>query len=111
VARLFAEVREPRFQVLLRLIYGCGLRVGAALGLEIGDLQRPATRGPVCVGAKGQGRAAATRAAAGGGGRGGADVAAWSSQPALAVSRLRSGLGGRRAAGTLLAGLAPPGGV
>jgi integrase len=52
VAQLFAEVREPRFQVLLRLIYGCGLRVGAALGLEIGDLQ---PEGPYVLVRRGKG--------------------------------------------------------
>ena len=39
VARLFAVVREPRFRTLLRLIYACGLRLGEALKLEVGDLR------------------------------------------------------------------------
>ena len=39
VARLFAVVREPRFRTLLRLIYACGLRLGEALTLEVGDLR------------------------------------------------------------------------
>ncbi len=52
VARLFAEVREPRFRVLLRLIYGCGLRVGEALGLEIGDLE---PEGPYVLVRRGKG--------------------------------------------------------
>jgi len=39
VARLFAVIREERFRVVLRLIYGCGLRVGEAVNLEVGDLR------------------------------------------------------------------------
>lgn len=39
VARLFAVVKEPRFRTLLRLIYACGLRLGEALKLEVGDLR------------------------------------------------------------------------
>ena len=39
VARLFAVVREPRFRTILRLIYACGLRLGEALTLEVGDLR------------------------------------------------------------------------
>lgn len=45
VARLFAVVREPRFRVLLRLIYACGLRLGEALQLEVDDIRN----GCVCV--------------------------------------------------------------
>jgi site-specific recombinase XerD len=41
VARLFAVVREPRFRTLFRLIYCCGLRLGEALSLEVGDLRDP----------------------------------------------------------------------
>jgi integrase/recombinase XerD len=39
VARLFAVIREERFRVVLRLIYACGLRVGEAVNLEVGDLR------------------------------------------------------------------------
>jgi len=39
VARLFAVIREESFRVVLRLIYGCGLRVGEAVNLEVGDLR------------------------------------------------------------------------
>jgi site-specific recombinase XerD len=39
VARLFATVREPRFRTVLRLIYACGLRLGEALTLEVGDVR------------------------------------------------------------------------
>ena len=39
VARLFGVIREERFRVVLRLIYGCGLRVGEAVNLEVGDLR------------------------------------------------------------------------
>lgn len=38
VARLFSVVRTERFRVVLRVIYGCGLRVGEAVNLEVGDL-------------------------------------------------------------------------
>lgn len=41
VARLFAAVREPRYRTLLRLIYACGLRIGEAVTLEVGDLREP----------------------------------------------------------------------
>jgi len=39
VARLFAVVREERFIVIFRLIYACGLRIGEAASLEVGDLR------------------------------------------------------------------------
>jgi integrase len=41
VARLFSVIHEPRFRTLFRLIYCCGLRLGEALSLEIGDLRDP----------------------------------------------------------------------
>ncbi|MEO6625089.1 MAG: site-specific integrase [Burkholderiaceae bacterium] len=40
VARLISEVREDRFKVILTLIYGCGLRLGEALGLEVRDIPK-----------------------------------------------------------------------
>lgn len=40
VARLFATIREERFRVILRLIYACGLRLGEALRLQVGDIQQ-----------------------------------------------------------------------
>lgn len=39
VAALFAVVRVLRFRVVLRLLYGCGLRIGEALALEVGDIR------------------------------------------------------------------------
>jgi site-specific recombinase XerD len=39
VARLFAVVREERFRVILRFIYTCGLRIGEAVNVEVGDLR------------------------------------------------------------------------
>jgi integrase/recombinase XerD len=38
VAVLFAAVKLPRFRIVLRLLYGCGLRIGEALALEIKDV-------------------------------------------------------------------------
>ena len=32
-------VREPRFATCLRLMYGCGLRVGEAVSLEVKDIR------------------------------------------------------------------------
>lgn len=39
VARLFAVVREPRFLTLLRLSYACGLRLGDARKVQVGDIR------------------------------------------------------------------------
>jgi site-specific recombinase XerD len=39
LARLFAVIREERFLVILRFIYTCGLRLGEAVGIEVGDLR------------------------------------------------------------------------
>ena len=39
VRALLGKVREPRFRALLTLIYGCGLRVGEAVKLEVRDIQ------------------------------------------------------------------------
>lgn len=39
VARLFAVIREERFRVVLRFIYACGLRIGEAVTVEVGDLR------------------------------------------------------------------------
>lgn len=39
VARLFAVIREERFRVILRFIYCCGLRIGEAVKVEVGDLR------------------------------------------------------------------------
>lgn len=39
VARLFTEVREARFRVILRLLYACGLRIGEAVKLTIHDVR------------------------------------------------------------------------
>jgi integrase/recombinase XerD len=38
VAALFAAVKLPRFRIVLRLLYGCGLRIGEALALEVKDV-------------------------------------------------------------------------
>ena len=43
VAKLLGAVREPRFSMILRLIYGCGLRIGEAVKLEVRDIQRDGT--------------------------------------------------------------------
>ncbi len=44
VARLFAAVRLPRFQMVLRLIYACGLRISEAVNLEITDIKKDGPR-------------------------------------------------------------------
>ena len=38
VAALFAAVKVPRFRMVLRVLYGCGLRIGEALALEVRDV-------------------------------------------------------------------------
>ena len=43
VQRVLGAVRERRFAVILRLIYGCGLRIGEAVKLEVRDIQRGGT--------------------------------------------------------------------
>lgn len=43
VQRLLGAVRERRFAMILRLIYGCGLRIGEAVKLEVRDIQRGGT--------------------------------------------------------------------
>ncbi|MEO7700692.1 MAG: phage integrase N-terminal SAM-like domain-containing protein, partial [Opitutus sp.] len=53
VIRLLSVIREPRFRTILRLIYVCGLRVGEAARLEVGDIKRDGPRLHV-RGAKGQ---------------------------------------------------------
>jgi integrase/recombinase XerD len=44
VARLFGTVREPRFQMVLRLIYACGLRISEAINLEVTDIKKDGPR-------------------------------------------------------------------
>jgi len=39
VARFFGAIREERFAVILRFIYACGLRIGEAVKVEVGDLR------------------------------------------------------------------------
>lgn len=39
IAALFATVKVLRYRVVLRLLYGCGLRIGEALALEAGDIR------------------------------------------------------------------------
>jgi site-specific recombinase XerD len=39
IARFFGVIREARFLTVLRLIYICGLRIGEAVKLEVGDLR------------------------------------------------------------------------
>ena len=39
VAALFATVKVQRFRGVLRLLYGCGLRIGEALALVVGDIR------------------------------------------------------------------------
>ena len=43
IARLFSVLREERFRMILRLIYGCGLRIGEAVKLEVRDIRVPET--------------------------------------------------------------------
>jgi site-specific recombinase XerD len=43
VQRLLGAVQERRFAMILRLIYGCGLRIGEAVKLEVRDIQRGGT--------------------------------------------------------------------
>ena len=44
IARLLAEVRERRFQMVFRLIYACGLRISEAINLEVTDIKRDGPR-------------------------------------------------------------------
>ncbi len=44
VARLFSVIREPRFRMVLRLIYACGLSVSEAVNLEVTDINRNGPR-------------------------------------------------------------------
>jgi site-specific recombinase XerD len=44
IARLFTTVREPRFQMVLRLIYACGLRISEAIKLEVTDIKKDGPR-------------------------------------------------------------------
>lgn len=39
VARLFSVIYAPRFLTVFRFIYACGLRIGEAVQLEVGDLR------------------------------------------------------------------------
>lgn len=39
VARFLDGVKEPRFRMVLRLIYACGLRISEAVKLETGDIK------------------------------------------------------------------------
>lgn len=43
IARLFAVLKDERFRMILRLIYGCGLRIGEAVRLEVRDIRVPET--------------------------------------------------------------------
>ena len=43
-ARLFASIREPRFQMVLRLIYACGLRISEAVNLEVTAIKQAGPR-------------------------------------------------------------------
>jgi len=52
VARLFHVIREPRFRVVLRLIYACGLRISEAATLKVTDVKRDGPRLHI-AGAKG----------------------------------------------------------
>ncbi len=44
IVRLFGAVREWRFQMVLRLIYACGLRISEAIHLEVTDIKRDGPR-------------------------------------------------------------------
>ena len=39
IAALFATIKVLRYRVVLRLLYGCGLRIGEALALEVSDIR------------------------------------------------------------------------
>jgi site-specific recombinase XerD len=39
IVKFFAAIREERFAVVLRFIYACGLRLGEAVKIEVGDLR------------------------------------------------------------------------
>ena len=39
IARLFSVIYSPRFLTVFRFIYACGLRIGEAVQLEVGDLR------------------------------------------------------------------------
>lgn len=55
VALLFATVKVPRFRVVLRLLYGCGLRIGEALALEVGDIRAKGCAHPTLLVRDGKG--------------------------------------------------------
>ena len=38
VAQLLAAVTHPRYRLILRIAYGCGLRIGEVLRLQVGDI-------------------------------------------------------------------------
>lgn len=56
VAAVIGAVREDRFRVVLRLIYGCGLRVSEALAVEVGDIDAAGHRLTICEGKGGKPR-------------------------------------------------------
>ena len=55
VALLFATVKVLRFRVVLRLLYGCGLRIGEALALEISDIRAKGCVRPTLLVREGKG--------------------------------------------------------
>lgn len=59
IALLFATVKVPRFRVVLRLLYGCGLRIGEALAVEVADIRAKDVVRPtllICEGKGGKSR-------------------------------------------------------
>jgi integrase/recombinase XerD len=56
VRRVLAAVRLPRFSICLRLIYECGLRLGEALRVQTGDIDRAGRRLHVRLGKGGKDR-------------------------------------------------------
>jgi len=56
-AQLLNTVREPRYRMLFELIYGCGLRVGEAVRIEVGDLRAESHRLLIRQGKGGRDRA------------------------------------------------------
>lgn len=55
ISALFATVKVPRFRVVLRLLYGCGLRISEALALEVGDIRAKGCAHPTLLVRDGKG--------------------------------------------------------
>jgi site-specific recombinase XerD len=49
VGDLFATVHVQRFRLVLRLLYGCGLRIGECLALEVRDIRAKSSGHPTLI--------------------------------------------------------------